>query len=99
MMYNPHEGHRERLKERFLNEGLLGFHDHNILELLLFYVIPRKDTNEIAHELLREFGSLSAVFDADIELLKQVPGIGDNAATFIKLIPQLARAYMMDKDK
>ncbi len=96
--YAPHKDHRQRLRARFKYVGLYSFHDHNILELLLFYAIPRKDTNELAHSLLNEFGSLAAVFDADPNLLMKVSGIGENAATLIKLIPQLSRAYLMDKE-
>ena len=59
-----HDGHRERLRERFSSFGLDNFNDLNALELLLFYAIPRRDTNEIAHALLDQFGSLDAVFDA-----------------------------------
>ena len=95
---NPHKNHRSRLRERFKKEGLYNFEDHNILELLLFYAIPQKDTNDLAHALLDKFGSLAAVFDADIVDLCKVNGIGENAATLIKLIPQLTRAYMMDKE-
>ena len=96
---NIHEGHRQRLKERFLKDGLSGFEDHNILELLLFYSVPRADTNEIGHRLLKKFGSLSQVFDASVEELCQVKGIGIHSATLIKLIPQLCGAYSTDKTK
>ena len=92
----PHEGHRERLKNRFLSDGLKGFEKHNILELLLFYSIPRQDTNEIAHDLLDKFGSLKGVFDADFNELIKVKGIKENSATLIKLIPQLAQAYISE---
>lgn len=95
---NPHKYHRSRLRARFMKEGLRSFEDHNILELLLFYAIPQKDTNDLAHALLDKFGSLAAVFDAEIGDLCKVNGIGENAATLIKLIPQLSRAYLMDKD-
>ncbi|MBO5041270.1 MAG: RadC family protein [Clostridia bacterium] len=95
---NPHKFHRSRLRARFMKEGLRSFEDHNILELLLFYAIPQKDTNDLAHALLDKFGSLAAVFDAEIGDLCKVNGIGENAATLIKLIPQLSRAYLMDKD-
>ena len=94
---NLHEGHRQRLKNRFLDGGLDNFQPHNILELLLFYSIPRKDTNDIAHELIEKFGSLSGVFDANIEDLVQVDYITENSATLIKLIPALSRAYLIDK--
>lgn len=98
-MKSPHEGHRERLKKRFLENGLDSFEPHNILELLLFYSIPRKDTNEIAHDLLDKFGSLSAVFNADIDELVKIDGVKENTATFIKLIPQLLRQYELDLAK
>lgn len=92
-----HEEHRTRLRERFMNEGLDGFAPHNVLELLLFYSIPRRDTNETAHRLLDKFGSLSAVFEADIDDLTKVDGIGTNSAVLLKLISQTARRYMTEK--
>lgn len=93
-----HENHRDRLKNRFLNEGLDSFEPHNVLELLLFYSIPQKDTNETAHELIERFGSLPEVFDAPFEKLIETPGIKAHSATLIKLIPSLARRYMLDKN-
>ncbi len=95
----PHDGHRQRLKNRFLNSSLEGFEPHQILELLLFYSIPRQDTNEIAHALLDKFGSLSAVFNASFEDLITVSGIKENSATLIKLIPQIMKVYLLDKTK
>ena len=92
----PHDGHRQRLKNRFLSSSLDGFEPHQILELLLFFSIPRQDTNEIAHALIDKFGSLSGVFDASFQDLIKVTGIKENSATLIKLIPQIARAYMVD---
>ena len=92
----PHDGHRQRLKNRFLSSSLEGFEPHQILELLLFFAIPRQDTNEIAHALIDKFGSLSGVFDASFDDLIKVTGIKENAATLIKLIPQISRAYMVD---
>ena len=89
-----HDGHRERLKERFLQQGSKGFNDLNLLELLLFYAIPRKDTNELAHALLAHFGTLNAVLDATVQELKAVPGVGDNTALFLTLIPQVAQRYL-----
>ena len=94
-----HDGHRNRLKSRFLSQGLSVFEDHNILELLLFYSIPRSDTNEIAHALLDEFKTLSGVFDAPVEALCNVKGISAHSATLIKLIPDLMAAYHTDKTK
>ena len=66
-----HSGHRQRLKERFLREGLDQFEEHQVLELLLFYCIPRKDTNPIAHALISRFGSLAGVLDAPVEELQK----------------------------
>lgn len=91
-----HKGHRERLKQRFLEEGLDHFTDVQVLELLLFYAIPQKDTNPIAHALLDHFGSLSQVLDAPVEELRKVTGIKDNAATLLALVTQLCRYYQVD---
>ncbi len=93
---NVHEGHRDRLRQRFLDEGLDNFQDHNVLELLLFYSIPRKDTNEEAHNLIDTFGSLSGVFNASYEDLCKVKGIGENSATLIKMMPELFKKYEVD---
>lgn len=95
---NPHAGHRERLRRRFLKEGLENFEDHQKLELLLTYAIPRVDVNDLAHALMAHFGSFSAVLDATHDELTSVPGIGESAATFLTLLPQVARAYLMDKE-
>lgn len=92
-----HKNHRKRLKQRFLEEGLENFKDHNILELLLFYSIPRKDTNLFAHKLLEHYGSLSSVFEADHDSLVKF-GVTENTAILLNLIPKLARAYLLDKD-
>ncbi len=92
-----HDGHRQRLKERFLREGLDSFTDIQVLELLLFYCIPRKDTNPIAHALLDHFGSLSQVLEAPPEELKKVPGIGGTVAGFLSLTTAVSRYYLMDR--
>ena len=92
-----HEGHRSRMKARYRDHGLDNFNDVNVLELLLFYAIPRKDTNELAHALLDHFGSLDKVFEASVPELESVPGIGESAALLISLVPQLTRRYMMAK--
>ena len=91
-----HKGHRERLKQRFLEEGLDNFTDIQVLELLLFYSIQRKDTNPIAHALLDHFGSLSRVLEAPVEELQKVPQITEHSAVLLKLVTELARYYQVD---
>ena len=92
-----HEGHRKRIREKYRSNGLDGFADHEVLELLLFYSNKRSDTNETAHRLLQRIGSLSAVFEASYEELVQVEDIGDVAATLITMVPALFRRYSADK--
>ena len=86
-----HDGHREKMRQRFLKGGLEHFADHEALELLLYYAIPRRDTNPIAHALMERYGSLSAVLSAPVEDLKQVEGIGESAAVLLALAPALVR--------
>lgn len=92
-MPSPHADHRKRLKQRFLDTGLDKFQPHEILELLLFFSIPQGDTNVIAHRMLDSFDNFSAVFDADIEQLLEINGVGEHTAILIKMIPQLASCY------
>ena len=94
-----HAGHRQRVKERFLKEGLDSFSDIQVLELLLFYAIPRQDTNPIAHTLLERFGSLPQVLEAPVEELEKVPGVGHNAALLLSLAPAVGRYYMVERAK
>lgn len=95
---NLHKGHRERVKEKFLKTGFQGFPTHEILEMLLFYGIPQRDTNEIAHVLLNDFGSLSGVLNADYNDLLKVKGMTRNAAVFLKMLPELFQRYVNDND-
>lgn len=92
-----HDGHRERLKERFRSEGLDGFTEVQVLELLLFYSVPRKDTNEIAHALLEKFGTLAQVLDANPGDLEKVPGMGSSSALFLKLLSAAGRRYQISR--
>jgi DNA repair protein RadC len=94
-----HDGHRQRLKNRFLREGLDNFEELYVLELLLYYCIPRVDTNPIAHALLDRFGSIAGVFSATPEELEKVPGMGRNSATFLALIPQVGRYYQIKRNE
>ena len=90
---NLHDGHRQRLKDRFRNEGLDHFEDRHVLELLLGYSIPRKDTAPVAKALLRHFGSFTQVMEASVEELKNVDGVGDHTATLIALTTAVGRYY------
>ena len=92
-----HSGHRERMKQRFRETGLKGFSDVNALEMLLYYAVPRQDTNPIAHALLNRFGSFSAVIDAPYEELLKVSGVGQNVATYLKIIPEVCKRYTQEK--
>ncbi len=92
-----HDGHRQKMRERFLHSSLDAFASHEALELLLFYAIPRQNTNPIAHALMERYGSLEEVFSAPIEDLKKVEGIGESAAILIKLAPQLVRKAKLER--
>lgn len=94
---NLHEGHRGRLKERYVKEGGESFATHNLLELLLFYAIPRRDTNVIAHRLLGKFGTVPAVLSASVEELCEVDGISESSAILIHLAGELGQRYCRDK--
>lgn len=86
-----HDGHRARKRAQYLRHGLDSFADHEVLELLLFYAIPRRDVNGLAHTLLATFGSLENVFAASPEELRAIPGLGEGAATLLGLIPDVQR--------
>ena len=94
---NLHSGHRDRMTEKFMmNPSYM--HEHEILEMLLYYAIPRVDTNPIAHRLLRMFGSLNGVFKATPEKLSAVEGVGDKTACFISLIGEISKRTCVHED-
>jgi DNA repair protein RadC len=94
----PHYlGHRQRLKEKYLTCGLEGFHDYEIMELLLTYGIPRKDVKEPAKELLKRFGGLKGILDAGIDELREVQGITAHTAVLVKLVKEISAAYLLQK--
>lgn len=97
MAAQEHDGHRERMRTRFAQGGLEAFAPHEALELLLFYAIPRRNVNPLAHQLLRHFGSLGAVLSASPVQLRQVPGIGEQAAALISLI--LPLGHYVEREK
>ncbi|MCI8526524.1 MAG: DNA repair protein RadC [Oscillospiraceae bacterium] len=92
-----HDGHRQRMRQRYLRAGLDGFDDLAILEFLLHFAIPRRDTNPIAHALLDRYGSLSAVLEAPAADLQQVEGVGESAAVLLTLLPAVARRHMIQR--
>lgn len=92
-----HSGHRRRVREKFIASDFEHFNDHEILELMLFYTIPMRDTNPIAHELLNHFGSISAVFDASYEELRQF-GLPEKSAVLMNSIPVICHNYMKDRN-
>ena len=94
-----HKDHRIRLKNRFIETNGNGFADHELIELLLFYGIPRKNTNVIAHELCERFGSIDKMAEASVDELKLIKGIGDNSAVLIKLVLLMAQRHIEAKNK
>jgi DNA repair protein RadC len=92
-------GHRKRLKQKFLTAGMEAFLDHEVLELLLIYAIPQRDVKPLAKKLIREFGSLKGVVDAEISDLNKVPGIGEHTVVLFKLIKEFAALYLKQKAK
>lgn len=86
---SPHKGHRERLKQQFLTFGDTAMNDHQLLELLLFFSIPRRDTNPLAHALLDRFGSLEGIFSATHQELTEVKGVNDHTADLLRLLPMV----------
>ena len=99
MSENLHAKHRERMRKRYLATGENGFQDHELLELILFYTIPRKDTNEIAHRLLHRFQTLEGVFSASIDELTQVVDIGPQSAIFIKTVFDMHNRLLRDDER
>jgi len=94
---NEHQGHRQRLRDAFLQAGIEGMADHQVLELLLTYVLPRVDVNPLAHHLLERFGSLEKVLCAQMDQLRQVPGVGESTAVFLSLMGQTQRRLLLQR--
>lgn len=86
-----HDGHRARKKDQFFRLGTDAFTDHELLELLLYYALPRQDTNVVAHALLERFGTLDALFSAPVQEIERVEGVGRHAAVLLALIVPLHR--------
>ena len=94
---NVHAGHRQRMRKRFIGQGFQGMEQHEVLEMLLYYGIPRKDTNLTAHRLLDRYGSFAKVCDTPVDVLQRDFGLTEAAAVLIKMVPELARVYAETK--
>jgi DNA repair protein RadC len=92
-----HAGHRHRVRDRYLSEGLDAFKDHEVLELLLFYCMPKRDTNPVAHAMLREYGSLSGLFEADPRDIERRCGLSIATAILLTLAGPLTRRYLKQR--
>lgn len=99
MSDNLHKGHRARMKAQFRQYGADRFESHQLLELLLFYAVPQKDTNPLAHRLLKEFGDLNNVFNASFEDLCRIEGVSEHTATLLMLCGQLLPRYYREKQE
>ena len=97
MKQNVHENHRERMRQRYLQEGPDGFATHELLEMLLYYVIQRGDTNETAHKLLEENRGLIGVMSADVDALCLTDGVGEKSAMLLNLTGALLRRAAIEK--
>ena len=97
MSENIHANHRQRMRKRYREQGLEGFHDHEVLEILLYYCYPRCDTNEIAHKILKEFKTLPHLFEANVETIMARLGCTENIAVLLNLMPAIAKRYLHRK--
>ncbi|MBO5270336.1 MAG: hypothetical protein J6B77_06095 [Clostridia bacterium] len=94
-----HDGHRKRVKDKVKKFGFDPMYDHEVLELLLFYAIPRRDTNQLAHDLINHFGSLRDLMDADVADIENVSGMGESAAILIKTMYEMMLRYIKSADE
>jgi DNA repair protein RadC len=94
---SSHDGHRDRVRQRYLRSGLIDFEDHQALELLLFYAVPRRDTNELAHKLLTKFGSFHNLLSADPRKIARMCGISINTAVLISLIVPMYQKFSQSR--
>lgn len=91
---NTHNGHRERLRKRFKNAGFLGFNDYEVVELVLTFCIPRIDVKSLAKQLIKKFGNLRGILNAEEEKLSEVKGMGNKTVLFIKIIKGIIDLYL-----
>lgn len=88
-----HSGHRARMKKKLLEQGMDVFEQHEVLEILLYYAVPQRNTNDMAKNLIDKFGSISAVFDASMEALRSA-GLSEHQALLLKMMPDITRLYL-----
>ena len=93
----PHSAHRQRVRRAFIQSGTGNIPDRGLLEFLLFYAIPRRDTNNLAALLLEKYGSLKAVLDAPYDELIKIEGIGESAALLLSSLPEISKRYGGEK--
>ena len=91
--------HRERVRKAYLNNSFESMPDSNVLEMVLFYAIPRKDVKDVSYALINRFGSLEGVLSADIKELVKVEGVGENTAILINLIHNIDKRLDKNKNK
>jgi len=95
---NIHAGHRERVRDKYINSGNLdGFKEHEALEFLLYYCYPQQDTNEIAHKMINEFGSLSKLLDASPREISKRCNVTERVAILVSIVPHLSKLYLTGK--
>lgn len=96
---NIHSGHRQRLKSKVKNNGLKSLSMHEVLELMLTYTIPQRDTNELAHNLIKKYNGFAGVFDADHSDLINNNQVGEETALFLSMLPDFVDIYLQEKNK
>ena len=94
---DTYQGHRKRLREKFIKSGLAGFHDYEIIELLLTLGSPRKDCKQLAKEAIKKFKTLRDILEASSEELQEIKGIGPHNSFGIKLVQEVAREFLKEK--
>lgn len=99
MNSKEHLGRRKRVRTRYIKEGLDNFEEHEVLELLLYYAIPGRDTNELAHKLLDKFHSLAALMETGVPEIVKNTNLSENTAILLNMIPHICRKYMSSKWK
>jgi DNA repair protein RadC len=97
MLEHSHAGHRKRMRRRYRKNGADSLELHEFIELVLFYAIPRVNTNNIAHELENKFKTFANILEADENALKEVAGISNNSALFFKILADAVKLYNLDK--